>query len=411
MHNFRQIFGFEFRRQIRRRAYLFTTFGIPIVALIILFGYQAFQEFKASRPAEEEPASSSETEFGPIGYVDRSGEFQNPGLYGMGMIRYDDEDAALEAMQTGEVKTVYVIEPDYMESGDVTRYVTSFGIESMAADGLFQSFLYNGLLRGADRQLILRLQSDLYIVEHQVAQSGEATVARGEDESFLLVYVFAVVLMVAIFFSSGYLMQSVVEEKETRMVEIMLSSVRPMHLLAGKLFSAGVLGLAQIVIWGATAIFIISRLGTVVPALIALSVPPGMLLWVLLYFAGAYLLFAGAYASVGAISQSMREGPQFAMIFTLPAVFPLYFVAFIAKTPNAPLPVFLSLFPVTSPLGMIMRLSVTEVPFIQIAVSLVLLFATAVGSIWFAARLFRVNILLAGQMPKWRDIIRLVREK
>ncbi len=412
MRNFWEVFRFEFIQQFRRRAYLFTTFVLPVLVVVGLLGVQAFLDYQASRQREEATENEvAETFTGKLGYVDYSGLFPSPGLFGATLIRYPDEESALAAMQAGEIDSVFVIAPDYLETGKVTRYINSVSLNSMQGDNFFYAFLMDRLLQGVDRDLALRLRSDVTIVEHQVAASGEAAVARSEDSSFLLVYVFALLLAISVFFAGGYLLNSVIQEKESRMMEIILSSVRPLPLLTGKVLASGLLGLIQIVIWAIAAVYGMTRLGAVVPSLADLAVAPETLVWVVLYFVGGYLLFAGGYAAVGALAPSMREGPQMAVVFTLPAMLPYYFLAIFVSTPNATLPLVLSLFPITAPVGMVMRMMVTAVPLWQLVLSLALLLLAAGGAIWLAARLFRVQILLAGHMPRWRDIPQLVRER
>ncbi len=407
------VFKFELLRTFRRRSYLFTTFVIPVLAVLLVLGIRAYQDWQASRPPADTPAVEEEdSKIEKIGYVDQSGIFGEPGLFGVGgtLTYYATEDEARAAMNAGDVDTVYVIAEDYIETGAITRYAENFSISSMAADSIFRSFLMNTLLKGVDRNLVTRLDSDILVQEHQVSTEDGATVVKDEDASFVLVYVFALLLGISTFFGAGYLMQNVLEEKETRMVEIILSTIRPLPLLAAKVLAAGLLGFFQILCWAAAAIFVLQRLGTLTPALANINVPPMMLVWCLLYFVFAYLMYGGAYAAIGALSPSMKEGPQMAVIVTLPAMLPIYFTTLFAETPNAGIPVLLSLFPITAPMGMIQRLSVGEVPLGEILLSLALVAVTAFGMIWLAGRLFRVNTLLAGQMPKLRDLGRIVRE-
>jgi len=130
----------------------------------------------------------------------------------------------------------------------------------------------------------------------------------------------------------------------------------------------------------------------------------------LIYFVLGYLMFAGLYGMISAISNSMKEGPQYAVIFTLPAALPLYFLGLFLEQPDSTLPMILSLFPLTSPLAMPQRLIISSVPGWQIALSLILLLLAVVGAIWLAARTFRVQTLLAGNPPRLRDLARLIRE-
>ncbi|MCA9910624.1 MAG: ABC transporter permease, partial [Anaerolineae bacterium] len=219
------------------------------------------------------------------------------------------------------------------------------------------------------------------------------------------------------FMTNGYLLQSVIEEKESRLIEILISTIRPFDLLTGKILAFGILGLLQVSIWTGTFIFLgwlsgreaLQSFLPILQSLANLTIPYELLPLLLVYFLLGYAFFAGLYGIVGAISNSMREGPQYAIVFTLPAVLPFYFISIFATTPNDTLPLVLSLFPLTAPLGMAMRLVVTEVPFWQIALSIGLLALGVVGSLWLASRLFRVNTLLAGRLPKLRDLPQLVR--
>jgi len=144
-------------------------------------------------------------------------------------------------------------------------------------------------------------------------------------------------------------------------------------------------------------------------AIANIELPLSLLPILFLYFVLAYLLFAGLYAVIGAISNSMREGPQYAVIFTLPAALPFYFISVFSSTPDAALPVIMSLFPLTAPIAMTLRLLVAPVPAGQIALSLGLLALGVVAAIWAAGRAFRVQVLLAGQPPKFRELGKLLR--
>jgi ABC-2 type transport system permease protein len=411
MQNFWKVFQFDFRQQARRRAYLIMTFVVPVLLVVGVLGLQVYTDWRAAREADAPAEETPEETVGQVGYVDLSGAFESPGMYRTALTRYESEEAALAALRAGEIVTVYVVPADYMETGAIRRYLDTLSLSTMNADDFFRSFLLNTLLRGVDRELARRLQQGITVVEHQVGvQTGETTVARNSDTMFWLVYVFAIMLAFATFFSGGYLLQSVIEEKESRMLEVILSTIKPLPLLAGKTLASGLLGLVQVLAWAIAAVFVLGRLGAVFPALTDLTVRPGLVVWVLLYFVGGYCLFAGMYASLGAVSQSMREGPQMAALFTLPAMLPFYFITLFVETPNATLPVVLSLVPLTAPVAMIQRLAVTAVPIGEILLSLALVFGMALATLWFAARLFRVRTLLAGQTPRLRDVWRIVRE-
>lgn len=418
-----QVFTYELKRNIRRRGYLFMTFGIPIIAFALIVGYRAISRANA---ANQPPPGSSDgkgaavesegSDFSGIkraGYVDLSGQFADPGDADSDLVRYDSEADAAAALSAGAIDGYYVIAENYLETGDVSLVVPKFNL-NYVNDAPIRRMILNHLAADIhDEDLFNRLlqPSKVQEINLQRDASGQTKANFGAD--FLVVYVFAIALLMSVFLTNGYLMQTVVEEKETRLIEILISTMRPTQLLAGKIFAFGLMGLLQIVVWVAS-VFLIGKLvaGDVTSPLAAfafISLTPDKIIILLLYFIFGYLFFAAGYGMVGAISNSMQEGPQFAVIFTLPAVIPFYFLALFITTPDAPLPTILSLIPITAPLAMVMRVTLTIVPLWQVALSLGLLIVVDIGMIWLAGRMFRVQTLLSGQTPKLRDIPRLLR--
>jgi len=424
-----QVFLYELRRNWRRRGYLFMTFGIPLLGAVLIFGYQFIQGL--NQPEEDAPSEQRSDggigNFGMdtlsgAGYVDLTGRFGDPGELGNLLHAYPDEAAARAALDAGDIQVYYLIPADYMDTGEVTIVQPKLNV-SLISDGPIQALLLNQLSTGVDQALYYRLVDPSNIEQINrsltIAQVDETTgaVTQDEDASFVLVYIFSFALMLSLFITNGYLLQTVIEEKETRLIEILISSVRPTNLLIGKIFALGLLGLLQVVVWIGSLFLIVRAAGGqqldqaigVIATLANMNLPLNDMPLMLVYFVIGYFLFAGMYGIVGALSNSMREGPQYAVIFTLPAALPFYFLTLFVSSPDGTLPVILSMFPITAPMAMGMRLVVSDVPAWQIALSLALLVLAAVGAMWVAGRLFRVNTLLAGKLPKLRDIPTLLR--
>ncbi|MBE2266800.1 MAG: ABC transporter permease [Anaerolinea sp.] len=417
-----QVFFYELRRNWSRRGYLFTTFGVPLVAAILLLGYQFIQSRSAS--TEEPPP---EIDFGMealknAGYIDETGRFTDPGELATFFTLYPDEAAALDALNNGEIQVYYVIPADYMETGEVTIVMPKISL-SLISDAPITALILNTLSEGVDQTLYYRLvdpsnieQTNRSLVVSDTA-GDDAPPVQDEGASFVVVYVFGITLMLSLFVTNGYLLQTVIEEKETRLIEILISTVRPTNLLIGKIFALGILGLVQVVVWIGAMVLIVrlaagEQLGAVVGVIATLAnitIPLNMLPLLLVYFVLAYFLFAGLYGVVGAISNSMKEGPQYAVIFTLPAALPFYFIGLFSTSPDGTIPVIMSLFPLTAPIAMSIRLVVSQVPVEQIVISLVLLALSAIAAMWIAGRAFRINTLLAGSVPKLRDLPKLLR--
>ncbi len=410
-----QVFLYEFRRNFRRKGFLFMTFGVPIIAFVLLFGYQAIQSMNAgddtSNEAEDEFALESiET----AGYVDFSGLFPEPSDEGLSevLFPYADEASAQAALEAEEIDVYYIITSDYLETGDVEGFIPQFSIGKISeGEGLIERLVYASLGDSITAAELMRLRFPANIEEFNLERSGDS--AEDEGANFATGYIFTIVFIVGIMVTNSYLMQSVIEEKESHLIEILLSSLRPTQLLMGKIFALGLMGLLQILVWGAAVIGLFNAASGLSAFddtfLSSLEISAAQLPIMMIYFVLGYLLVAAAFSAIGALSNSMREGPQYSALIIIPVCIPYYFVSVFVETPHATLPMVLSMFPLTAPLSMILRTSLGEVPFIEIVISLVLLALSVVGMIWLAGRLFRVQTLLAGQMPKLRDIPKLIR--
>lgn len=418
MNQILQVFLYELRRNLRRKAFLATTFGVPLIGFVLALGGQLLMS-SGGMPRSNNPmdplAGLNLRDVRDAGYVDDSGLYDDPGALSVVFERYPDEDAALAALNAGEIDVYYVIAEDYLQTGDVTLVVPRVNIGYMETTAIRRLLLNELAQEVGSPALFERLVNPATFDEIQLQPDQGDGVERTLDASIAIAYIFAILLLMSLFVTNGYLMQSVIEEKETRLIEILLSSLRPFELLTGKILALGLLGLLQMVVWLSSILFL-SRLGqmdvianSALAMLAVIRVPDGTIPLVLVYFLLSYLMFASLYSIVGALSNSMREGPQYAVIFTLPAVSPMWFSQLFITDPNGTIPVILSLFPLTAPLSMIQRFLMTSVPVWQIVVSVVLLALTVVATMALAARLFRVQTLLAGQMPRLRDVPRLLR--
>jgi ABC-2 type transport system permease protein len=418
MNHILQVFLYELRRNLRRKAFLATTFGVPLIGFLLMLGGQLLMS-SSGMPRSNNPmdplAGLDLRDIRTAGYVDDSGLYSDPGDLSSIFRRYPDEDAALAALNAGEVDVYYVIADDYLETGDVTLVVPRVNIGYMETNAIRRLLLNELAQEVGSPALFERLVNPARFDEIQLQPDQGDGIERTLDASLAIVYIFAILLLMSLFVTNGYLMQSVIEEKETRLIEILLSSLRPFELLAGKILALGLLGLLQIVVWLSSILFL-SRLGqaeaianTALSMLAVIRVPDGTIPLILVYFVLSYLMFAAFYSIVGALSNSMREGPQYAVIFTLPAVSPLWFTQLFITDPNGTIPTILSIFPLTAPLSMIQRFLLTTVPTWEIVASVALLALTVVATMALASRLFRVQTLLAGQPLRLRDVPKLVR--
>lgn len=410
MNNWTTVFLYEFQQQLKRRAFLFTTFGIPLIAAVALGVYLFVQDIRNS---EDEPiAQTIQEEFegeNRVGYVDGTGFFDAPEPpFDQFVNRYESFEAGERALEDKEIASLYIIEADYFENGTVTHWLRSFNFEALG-DDLFEAYLLYSMGEDTSPQVINRLRFPVLQPEQQRITPGSAEAdATDDDTNFLQVYVFAILMLVTSYGTSGYLMMSVVAERENKTVEIILTSVQPFALLLGKILALGLAGFINVMVWVVSLYFLAQQASDAIPDLSTLDVQPATMAIAILYFVLGFIFMGGIFAAVGAITNSTRDGSQLAGWLVLPVMIPMFLLTSFLEDPNGTAPVAMSLIPFTAPLAMVIRAALTDIPLWQIAVSSLLTLALALVSVWVASRMFRVNLLLAGNPPGWRDIPKLI---
>ena len=233
-----------------------------------------------------------------------------------------------------------------------------------------------------------------------------------EENAFQLVsYAFAMVMTVAILFGSGLLLESVSDEKENRMVEIILTSVSPLGLMAGKVLAQGALALAQVVLWVGSLAIIGPRIFDQLPEVSDLSIEAGQLVWLLLFFLAGYFVVAVVMAGLGAMTSSYTQSSQLsAMVDRSRSSFPWRIPQFILESPDGALARALSFFPVTAPTTVVMRMGQTDLSIAELLASLVVVLLSGVVLLYVSARVFRAGILLYGQRMTLRGVLRALRQ-
>lgn len=198
------------------------------------------------------------------------------------------------------------------------------------------------------------------------------------------------ILFFGITLSSGYMLQSVVKEKENRTAEVLLLSVRPVQVMMGKVLGLGALALFQMVVWLGGGMLVMGNGQSMLGSVGSPSLPSGFVVMTVLYFLFGYLLYASGRCAGGARTQRARAPVRPLLI--LPLLVPIWFNQVFVQDPNGPLATALSLFPLTAPTAMVTRLAAGGVPVWQPIVGLFLLALTALGFIVLAARFFHSGI-------------------
>ena len=396
----------EFLTNVRRKEFIFATIGFPlfmlaIIALPVILAGQAVPKDQRIGYIDETGAFEFPRSISPMDEIEKIGPVKLPSIK-YEFIPYADEESARHDLIEGRLTAYFIIPGDYLETGEIKVYSMKRGFQD-APKRVIREILIENLLKGkVDERLIERVKEPANIKAYTLNEKGEV-VEKG-ILSFLVPFAFAFILIMSIFMSSGFLFQGVVEEKETRVIEVLLSSVSPEELMIGKVLGLGAVGLAQISAWMIIAVLPASFMF----AALVLSFTTVVL--ALAYFLLGFLLYACLMAGIGAISTSLREGQQLAGAVSLLAALPLMFGQLIFQNPNSMPARLLSYFPFTSPVAMMGRIAMTEVPLTEILLSLGILAASALLTIKISAKVFRMGILMYGKRPAFREIWRYLRE-
>ena len=237
--------------------------------------------------------------------------------------------------------------------------------------------------------------------------SADGSRKMGENDwiNYIVLFGTGILFIVVLFTSSGYLMSALVEEKENRTMEILITSVSPDQLMAGKVLGNLSVGLTQMSVWVITLIlgYLIGK--SQFNWLQNLHISPGEILTLAAVMLPGFILVAALMAMLGTTVTEAREAQQMSGLITLPIVAPYWISTPIIMNPNGSLAVALSFFPLTAPVTMSIRTAMSVVPIWQVTLSSAILFLTAAGAIWLSARAYRLGMVRYGKKVSLRELI------
>lgn len=445
MNRVRAVMAREFLATVRRRSYLIVTFGMPFFAalyfglfalvpawmmargeagrkaagLVDLSGVIRWEEIEALRADTEETRRQVRELTGGVTRDWRGGRAAE-GMLDLAaaparLVKFGDREAALAALRSREIDRVYVVPPGYLDTGAIETYQgadTGLNIARSRSARALASLLTRSLLAGrlGDRERA-RVEEPIdggASPTYAVAADGSITpIDRTERIARLAIPgVFAILLLMSLMTSSGYLLQGVSEEKENRVIEIILSSVRPDQLLLGKLLGLGAAGLLQLLVW-----VTVTGMATTLAAAAALAfLDLTLFLSCFAFFVLGFLLLGSLMTGTGALGTNARESQQLAAIWSVLTILPpaLTWMT-ILEEPNGWLARALGWFPLTGPITMMMRLATGKVPVWDVAVAILLLACGIYLALRLTAGLFRLGLLMYGKRPSLREILRQLR--
>ncbi|HSB65394.1 MAG TPA: ABC transporter permease [Anaerolineales bacterium] len=394
MSKFWRIAFHEYTRHVFRRRFLLALFSVPllIIFMVLLIIVVIM-------------VSSDPT---PIGYIDQSGLLANPipqpavkwPERNVPMRAYPDESSANADLKAGKLQAYYVISSDYLQSGKAKEVYLKppkeMGVQQ------FDSFLAANLLASQPPEIANRIQGGSKIT----IESADKSRVASEDQiaNMILPFIAGILFIVGMMTSSGYLMQAVTEEKENRTMEIMVTSVSPGQLMSGKVIADIAIGVTQLLVWALFVVLGLLIAKNFVPWLRGIQFSGEMIGTLALVMVPSFIMISGLMAAVGATVTEGSEGQQIMGLFTIPLWLPYILTASFINNPNSLLAVLLSLFPLTAPMTIAMRIGFTVVPTWQLITSVAILVLSAIGAVWLAGRAFRLGMLRYGQRVRWKEI-------
>ncbi len=396
----RVVFTEELTRQLRSKGWWISAAFIPALLIIILVMTPVVKNML------QDDGSNS------VGYVDLSGTFADTEFPNFS--QYDTRASGLEAVLSDDIKDLFVVQADFIESGQVEWLTQKAGVFSGVGNRReFSNFIIVALVEGnVEQHLIERVKDGADYVRIRVSKDGFLTKGNDELNQYGVPFVLSLLLMMAVFGSSFKLLQSVAEEKENKMIDVLLTSLTPFSLITGKILAFGTGSLVQMVI-SLVAIVVIGPaiILQIAPNIVnesattgGLSIAPLSLIYLCLFFFAGYFLFAVVLAGIGAITPSMKEAGPIGSIIVLPIGIPLYLATVILSAPEGKLASVLSLIPFTAPTATMQRIGATGISNAEILLSLGITLVTAIVLLFIVARVFRAGLLLYGKSMSPRAI-------
>ncbi|NPV51200.1 MAG: ABC transporter permease [Candidatus Methanofastidiosum sp.] len=385
----------EFMTNVKRKEFIILTFLLPLILVMSM----VIPLFFMQTVSYEKEA---------LGVVDESGI-----VFPILKERYNDyiikeisnSNEARQLLENNDISSYIVIPNDFLKIGKASYYskvqLSSFSSANINLERILSEIVIESLLedKGISNEIINKVKNPIEMERITVTKKGDEVET---PFSFVGNYLLPLFLFMSIMNAGGYLLNGIIEEKENKVVEVLLSTISPNELLSGKILGLGGLGILQVGIWISGVVIITSFLK--IPLV---SLEKGIL--ILIFFVLGYLFYSSVFAMIGSISTSTRDSQQISAVVSFLVFIPLLLFFGIVQNPNM---VFIRIFgmiPPFIPTIMMMRILLSEVPVIDIIVSIIILSVSLIFSARIASKIFKIGILMYGKKPSVNELIRWIR--
>lgn len=439
MSNVSIIIQREFNERVRKKSFIITTILMPVLMIVLIIAPALIMEY-------------SRGEQKTIAVIDDSG-LVAPQLQSNEELRFEPTDLSTEEARrslTDRFGVLYIGSDILENPSDVKLYAnasSSLSIESNIT-GQIEDILEAEKLKAYHidnlQQILDEVKTTVTLQTFRNDKSQEAeSQAQSSTVATAAGYILGFVLYMFLLIYGSMVMQSVIEEKNNRVLEVVVSSVRPFDLMLGKILGVALVAVVQVLIWG-VLIFAVGAI--VLPQLMPAEMMAGVqamqqgmpdaaamgdmdpemlqavaavtdtgyilkiFVCLLLFVFGGYLLYSAMFAAVGSAVDNVQDASQLQMPVTLPIILALLMMLAVIKDPNSSLAFWFSIIPFTSPVVMMARIPY-DIPLWEIVLSLVILYASFVAMVWFAGKIYRVGIFMYGKKPTFKELLKWVRYK
>ena len=422
------IIGREYFERVRNKSFIIVTLLMPIImiaimaapTLVMLYGGKSEQKrvmvVDRSGLVVDKLYSSPEVEFVDVSELSKS----------EACAQYGVDSDAFGVLYIGSV----------VDARDSVQLITNSSSSMMLEENISgqisaiveQEKLLSYNIENLD-QILASIETNIKLSTFVNNGTGaeESMESTSSDMNYILGLILGMLLYMIIIIYGQMVLTSVVEEKASRVIDVMVTSATPFQLMMGKILGIAAVAVTQIAIW---AVLVISASKFLLPALMPadaaasgdamLSAVLGTIgdagylamifTYMLLFILGGFLLYASLYAASGSAVDSVQDGQQFNSIIMMPIIISIIVMMSVFNDPNSPLAVWSSMIPFTSPIVMMARIPF-GIPTWEIILSLILLYATFLFTTWLAAKIFRVGIFMHGKRPSWSELWQWVRSK
>lgn len=396
----------EYFKIVKKPTFWITTLFFPVFILVVGF-ISGYSSEVASRQADESIAGSKS-----ILVLDKTESIGGEDLYDP-YRRVDDLDEGVELVKENQVQALFYYPENLNEGGEIKIYAQSQGIfNNFSYNSAAQDLLKNSIINDLGDQRLIELYNKSYSFETEIYEDGsevESGVAR------LAIPILGVIIyFVLTSFGTSYMLMSVSEEKENRMIEIVLTLIKPRSLMVGKITGLLFVVVTQLLILVSFAVvgLTVLRDNVELPVDIgSLSLDPVQIFQMIFYVLVGFIFLANVMVGVGAIAPSYKEAQSMSSVFIIFSILPIYFFSIILSDPNGLVAQITSYFPFTAAMILLLRSAIGELSVMETIISSSVLILYAVISFWIAIKFFEIGALQYNRKLSVKEVLGVFKRK